>query len=563
MSKLLELYKKMLATVGMVVDDQGFVSTLAPGADQSNPMMVGEKRLVLPYPEQLKEPDWSNRAGFHPLLQNFAGGDSTAMDAVRTRANRHLDFVIGMTFLNLAQLAANSEVHKSLKPEQARYLRPFGHANEKFVSIVKHIVVAKAALKKGFEFIRFSVPMGRQWKGQKRHRVAVATFPLYEQLPKDDKNCTIAGQKLSIKETKMMREMYQFLFPHIDEKGYYEFGSDSSFGPTIEALYGLFDIIITQHNEHIAALEGAIDATPFLYIPNEWREELASIPALANEIRAIPALDDNSTKARAAKTGPVTIVDAAPKGPAVQVTKSSAVPVINNQEVINQAVQQQQQQRQAFRRIGDDLSASVPASVDPRTQLPDDVGVAIPKVNLSGFKPTPTLGGFTNFTQPQQQQRQQPQYQVQPQGPSVTTIPENARMVNGAMYVPLDTKGVVMAPPNGSVILDGQIYVPFGAQGVQGQPVQMYQQQQQQGFGVPQQNITDPGQIKGLSPAEVQMYRNNPQMFAVFLQNMQATTQGQYAQQQMQRNEAPPYLQRLAEQAQQVQQRNRFGVRGY
>jgi hypothetical protein len=115
MSKLLELYKKMLATVGMVVDDQGFVSTLAPGADQSNPMMVGEKRLVLPYPEQLKEPDWSNRAGFHPLLQNFAGGDSTAMDAVRTRANRHLDFIIGLTFLNLAQLAANSEVHKSLK----------------------------------------------------------------------------------------------------------------------------------------------------------------------------------------------------------------------------------------------------------------------------------------------------------------------------------------------------------------------------------------------------------------------------------------------------------------
>jgi hypothetical protein len=46
----------------------------------------------------------------------------------------------------------------------------------------------------------------------------------------------------------MMREMYQFLFPHIDEKGYYEFGSDSSFGPTIEALYGLFDIIITKKN---------------------------------------------------------------------------------------------------------------------------------------------------------------------------------------------------------------------------------------------------------------------------------------------------------------------------
>lgn len=574
MNKVVELYKSMLSSVGMVVDSQGFVSSHTPGADKSNPLMIGEKRLVLPYKEQLDLPDWSKRIGFHPLLQNFSAGESVVMDALRTRANRHYDFLTGMLFLNLAHLAASKEAHKSLTPEQAKYMHPYSEADKKFVALLEGIVAAKPGVKKGFEFIRFNVVMGREWQGQKRNRVAVATFPLYDELPKENKPCVLAGQKLSIKQTTMLRSMYEFIFEHINEKGYYEFGSDSKLGPSIESLYGLLDIIIANHNKHVSVLEGAIQGTELLYIPNEWSDQLKNVASMVSEIRAIPPLEGNAGRTRtgASALAPTLITD---KPTVTETGTPVATPALMQAAQQQQTTQQQMQPQQPnnpFRlRLGDSTQADT--VVDPRTQLPDtSVNAQQGVVNLAGFQPSAPVGQ-TLMAQRQQQQVQQTGYiapqQMQPvQQPAqgvVSKIPESAILLDGKMYIPLEVKGTAPTPI-GAITHDGKLYIPFGAvvpatAGMPGQQQMIPQQQfgnQAMGFGI--QGVTDPAQLPGLSQQEIDFYRSNPALFQAYLaQRVNNPAQAVPSHYQNRMNTIPKYLQDLAAAEQEATRRNRFG----
>ena len=50
MKTLIDLYKSILSSAGLVSDSQGFVSSLLPGSDTPKPFSVEAKRLVLPTP---------------------------------------------------------------------------------------------------------------------------------------------------------------------------------------------------------------------------------------------------------------------------------------------------------------------------------------------------------------------------------------------------------------------------------------------------------------------------------------------------------------------------------
>ena len=62
--KILDLYKSILATAGLVTTSDGFIKMEI--GDKTKPATVKGKSLVLPTPEHLKNPDWTNREQFHP-----------------------------------------------------------------------------------------------------------------------------------------------------------------------------------------------------------------------------------------------------------------------------------------------------------------------------------------------------------------------------------------------------------------------------------------------------------------------------------------------------------------
>ena len=261
MKNLIETYKSWLASVGIVSDNQGFLSTQLTAGEPLKPWTVDSKRAVLPVDEQLKQHDWSNRIGFHPLLQNLTGGESRVMEKFRDRMNGYSDFMFGMLLRDIAGLALKGgQLHQDLSPAQAAYLGPFKEADEKFYQLVEGLLTTKRVSKKNHEFIRFQVIKGRVWQGQKRKQVAVMHFPLYEQLPADGKGTTLLNFKLRQKDVRMLREMYEFLFDRIREEHAYEVGSDSTIGPSIESLMAVYGMYTEVQNHAVSILEPVIQS---------------------------------------------------------------------------------------------------------------------------------------------------------------------------------------------------------------------------------------------------------------------------------------------------------------
>lgn len=569
MSKLIDLYTQMLDSIGVVVDSQGFASLHYEGASTSTPWEIEGKRVVLPTKEQLAQSDWSKRIGFHPLYQNFSAGESPVMDAVRARASNVMNFYIGNLFSNIAMLGSKREKHMSLTPEQAKYLAPVAEADKKLVNTLATLTTITSPKNRGFEFIRINVQKGREWKGQKRNRVAVATFPLYELVCEANGPTTIGGLKVTGKQVSMIRSLYKFIFDKIDNKpNYYEVGSDSKISPSVDSLYGLLGEIIGTINNHSVILQEAVGANELPLITNEWMETLSDLPALAQDIRSIPPLEGNAGRDRLGKEAlaPAIITEAPAKGAKAKKAKAEVTDTgtaVVTQEFIEEAKVQTTPQNPFRRRIGDATSAQ---EVDPRTQLPEEhVSVVPPRqrqvsnINMDAFEPTPVATQFVHERRAQERQAfRSPiaQQQVINNGPQVQKIPESARLINGVLYIPLEVKGTAQ-PPAGSIVHDGTLYIPLN--GATQAPVQSAFGQPRTAFGMGA--VSDPAQVPGLSQAEIDFYRQNPALFQAFLAERSSAVRHQANMQQNERlNELPPYLQRLQE-ADQVarMQTSRFG----
>ena len=593
MKSLIELYKSAAQSVGLVSNEQGFLSTVLPGSDTPKPWMVEAKRVVLPVEEQLKLSDWSGRIGFHPLLQNVASGDSRVMEKFRDRMNAYADFVAGMLFNDIGTLALKEEMHRDMTPPQAAYLGPFQDADARFIKLLYDLVTTKRISKKNFEFVSFSVIKGRTWNGQKRSRVAVMHFPLYEHLPADNKGVTLLGFTLRQKDVKMLRAMYKFIFPFIDTKTECEFGSDSVVGPSFEALMTIYGKFAAEINKAVAVLEPVIDTSTALLIVDDWREDIANVDKLLPEIRHIPMLEGNAPSARIEQAAaPQRIGEnaqfptmAAPVAQTQHIAPVMAASAIPETIKLQEATPVQTSNGLPPPRFKLGTSAPTVSNVDARHQLPQTMnsegnGPAVIGYGRHVHSSTPTnshagvsVGQQASF--PAQQMTGQAQFagnvlggQVMhnPATPQAMKIPDSARMVNGVMYIPLEANGVAAAP-QGSLIIDNRVYVPFGQiagvqAGAQGMQIGM-----QGGFASPQgrfgnqgvQAVTDPSQVPGLTAEEINYYRSHPHVWQTVLANLQQNGMVQAASTMNNRQTAVPnYLQRAVATAQ-LQQQDQAG----
>ncbi len=580
MSNLIDLYKRIQSSVGLVSDNEGFVSSLLPGGDTPKPFMVNGKRLVLPTPNQLEQPDWSKRIGFHPFLQNLTGGESQVMERFRDRMNGFADYALGMLILDLTMLGINKDMHKDLTPEQASYLGPISDADPKFLKLVRDMVMTKRVQKKGCEFIRFSVIKGRVYQGQKRSRVAVMHFPLYEALPKENKPCKIGPFSLRVADTKMIRNLYEFLFTGIREPGHYEEASDSKQAPSMEALMTLYARYTDVQNKAVAILEPVISTSNQLFINNDWRDDIANIGKYTDEIRAIPFLEGNTPSERVVQANvPQRIGETS--AAAKTVVATDGIPVVP-QAMIQQPAPAQpeprvQQQPAAPRTIklgqkAPTIEGNVSHQITDQQARDASAGLSYRQPPLTAnIPPTQPVGSYLPPAQPVQspvfQQPVQPVQQVQPM-----KLPESARYYNGVLYIPLDTQGAVGAPPAGSIMMEGKLYVPMVQPGMvapgMGMPGMvpgmamnpMMQRQMVPGMNAP---ITDPAQVPGLSPEEIQYYRGNPVMFQNYLQQLNVNNMALAQAQQVNRQpQTPRYLRNAIEQHQ-AQQQNQFTTQGF
>lgn len=288
--KIIELYKQILSTGGLIVDKEGNVSATMKG--NTIPFTVEGKRMVLPTREVLANPDWSSRIVFHPLSENTLKDESKVMGKFRKAINTKLNFVLTGLVGELLLLITSVGEHKDLSPDQAKLLTKCKGADEKTFEAFKAITNKIVLADKDKSFAHMFLKRGAMLDDKKYSRASIITFPLYAELqkypelPKDEKN--IFGVKIRNNDRTVLMSLLEYILPDIELAGSYNRGSNSDIAPSLDALMKGLLTIAANVNTTVDEYAKYINEAESYKYNADWVEVFDNLAQLVPEIRAIP-----------------------------------------------------------------------------------------------------------------------------------------------------------------------------------------------------------------------------------------------------------------------------------
>ena len=117
--QLLELYKEILATAGMIVNENGLISQpegLKEEETVYGPAILEGKRLVLPTRERLRSADFKNEILFNPMSENsMEKGESVVITKLRTMCSVRINVTIFSLVRNRLTNSTYTRPHKGLQ----------------------------------------------------------------------------------------------------------------------------------------------------------------------------------------------------------------------------------------------------------------------------------------------------------------------------------------------------------------------------------------------------------------------------------------------------------------
>lgn len=327
--KIIELYKEILAAGYLYADKEGMISARIKGSTM--PFLIDGKRLVLPTKEHLKNSDWSNRVVFHPLSENILRGESKVLERFRNNINMRLNYVLGMLADQLFKLVVNVGGHKHLSPDQSVILSDVKNADEKAYTAFGNLIEDMGLTNKSKCIVHIYLKKGGVVDGKKYNRAAIVTFPLYEELLKNQKQVfgvTIA----SAKHREAIKQLLEFILPGIEKPHYFDRGSESQIAPYLDCLMQGVLGIASRINNVIDEYGQFLDSTDDLRYTDGWVEVFENLEQLKAEIRSIPmqagnegSIGDTATPAPAA-TATTAVQQPVAAQPALQMPTAIPVP---------------------------------------------------------------------------------------------------------------------------------------------------------------------------------------------------------------------------------------------
>lgn len=308
--KLLDLYRSLISVADWKADDTGMVSE---AIGKCPPVLIDNKRLVLPLKEQLTVGDWSERVAFHPLYENILRpNESEVLERFRTGINARFNRVIGLLAYRLMVIASSTAEHPKLNPDQHEFLTHVKNADAATVDVLVKLMKAMPEGQTQRRFVHIFLRKGATLNGVKHARVAVVHFPLYEALKKAEDN-TVWDIKLRKKDVATLISLFEYLFPKIATPEAYNRASDSTQAPFLDALMkavlALADPINTTVDLFLNQLDNETDH--YMY-DDAWVEAFQNIDSLTIDAKLIPMQEGN----RAASTESTAAAPAQPATPA-------------------------------------------------------------------------------------------------------------------------------------------------------------------------------------------------------------------------------------------------------
>jgi hypothetical protein len=290
---LLELYKHILDSGGLIVDDKGCVSVNCEKfvmdksvITKNTPVLVEGKRLVLPTREHLQNSDKDLVQVFHPICENIMRGESVVINKLRNVLVTRLNFTIAGVINSILDLGASAEKQNRLNPDQIEVLSVAPQIDETTPSVFTEIITKTLASDKLNSIVDIYLKKSGIINGAKFSKVGVVSFPLYEELCKEED--VVYGVKLRKKDKASFKAIFEYMFPNIQEKGSYNRGSVSQIAPFLDSLMQSFMGVAGRINDIVEIFNTNIDCYDKLLINAEWVDAFRDLYPFLLEGQKIP-----------------------------------------------------------------------------------------------------------------------------------------------------------------------------------------------------------------------------------------------------------------------------------
>lgn len=306
---LIEFYKDVVDTIGLGVTEDGFIYHGSP--DDKELAMKDGKCIVLPTKEHIntvldKDENGkivSTKILFNPLKENVVKGNSISLTKVKETIEWRLSHSIACLGELLLTLISKPNFQKKTSLEINNFFSTISEAKEQGLidSAVKELVDEKSinhwstiyakSISSGNPLVTIFLKKVGTVNNVKFNRTAVLKCDTYEELLKADDKTPIAGIKLRKKELVLLRILFEYVIPGIENEPYtVVVGSNDPESPAFISLFTLYlnmmeriDSLITelkQINQEAADggfVELKVDKTELANI-NIYKSDIVAIP---------------------------------------------------------------------------------------------------------------------------------------------------------------------------------------------------------------------------------------------------------------------------------------------
>ena len=290
MSNLLKVYNGLLNLSGLEADKDGYISVVND-KDNKLPLMIKNKRVVLPTQFHLKNSNPEEKLLFSPIPESVFKGPSEVLERYKDCINIRLNIVIGTLFSYLLSLSKNNELHSKLDPEQLDLIITLKDIDDTAVKNFTSLMLSGVESRIKKFFVNIYLNRGGVVKEKRWARVGIVTFPLYEELKKEEN--TVYGVKLRVKDKAIYKKLFEYVFPFINEKFYYSEGSQSEIAPWLDSLVRTTLSLYTNIIDNINKFKDFIDEPNSMLYEDNWVSLFMDLNKLRSEFITIPIQQGN------------------------------------------------------------------------------------------------------------------------------------------------------------------------------------------------------------------------------------------------------------------------------
>lgn len=290
---LLAFYQKVLETVDLKVDEEGFIAFQPAGAidKDGKPLVIQAavegKRWVLPTDEVLSENHWDELMAFHPLSENFLNGESAVLAKFKAAINLKLGAVIGEILGALTKYASDVDAQKNgnVGAKASKYLKLVPHLKEVSAERMAQII-EKTELASDRRFVNLYLKRGGMLNDTKHTWVCVVGFPFRQEL--DGEEPKVFGVTISKKDQASFKALFDYILPDNDDLAQYSSAPKAKSAAKFDALLRAFANVAIQLNEMVQTHRKQIPSYKDLMIDLSWMEELDAIDKMADVVPPLP-----------------------------------------------------------------------------------------------------------------------------------------------------------------------------------------------------------------------------------------------------------------------------------